>query len=192
MILVKDENGFERIVFGEVLLPDTINVYGDFHTKESIRQFAYGFMIAGFGIDHEHRNQDVSESVKVVESFIARKGDPDFNEGAWVIGMYIGDDDLWQAVLDGDINGYSYEALVQFLGIQIQTSMDRVKYGTTEEYPVDGHLHNFTVVIDEDGRPITGGTSIDNGHSHSISSHSVTDQSFGHTHRYNYTLDIGG
>ena len=191
-ILAKDSDGFERLVFGEILIPDTINTYGDYHTRDSIREFAYGFMMLGFGIDLEHENNDFSDSVKIVESFIARKGDPDFIEGAWVVGMHISDDELWDAVLSGDINGFSYEALVTSLTVQMNASIDRVKFGITEIDPVDNHSHNFMVVLDEDGRPISGGTSVEHGHSHTISTHTYTDSSFGHSHRYNYILNLGG
>ena len=69
-----DADGFERIVFGEVLIPDTPNVFGDFHTRQSVREFAYGFMLNGFGINHEHDNPDISDEVSIVETLIARPG----------------------------------------------------------------------------------------------------------------------
>lgn len=186
--IVKDGQGFERIVFGEVLIPDTVNVYGDFHTKESIRDFAYGFMLRGFGLDIDHDNIDVTGSkVSIVESFIARDGDPDFTPGSWVLGSYISDDALWQGVLDGVINGYSYEALISQMEVDIHVSDSRLVYGDTEPDPVDKHVHRYFVILDEDGRPISGGTTYTNQHNHSITFHTVTDESFGHTHRYNLT-----
>jgi len=184
-LIQKDEDGYERIVFAELLIPDTPNTYGDFHTKESVREFAYGFMINGFDIDTDHDNVDVSDRVKIIESFIARVGDPDFIEGSWVVGMHIGDDDIWQMVLDGDINGYSYEALVKFFDIDLLVPDNNTVYGVTEPDIGDGHVHNFFVLINNEGRVLAGGTTESMGHSHTISTHTFTDSELGHSHIFN-------
>lgn len=187
----KDDQGFERLVFAEVLIPDSLNTYGDFHTRESVREFAYGFMSTGFGIDVDHDEEDISDSVHVVESFIAREEDPDFIPGSWVVGMYIEDDDLWQAVLRGDINGYSYDAFVRKFDIQVTVPDNRVHVGRTEPDIYDGHVHSFYVVLDDQDRPLLGGTTVANAHSHTISDHTFTDRMFGHSHIYNYVTSLG-
>jgi hypothetical protein len=177
---------WERIVYAEVLIPETPNVYNDYWTKEAVKEFAYGFMRDGFGVDVEHDEVDIIDKVYPVESFIVRPGDPDFIEGAWVIGMKIEDDQLWQDVLDNNINGFSYKALVYFLDATLATLDSGVRTGVTE--PVaggDGHIHSFMVIVGTDNRPISGGTDEVNGHSHTISVHTVTDISGGHSHRFN-------
>jgi len=192
IVIKKDDEGFERIVFAEVIIPDTPNVYGDFHTRQSVREFAYGFMAAGYGIDIDHDNDDISGKVYVIESFIVRTGDPDFIEGSWVVGMHIPDDEIWQGVLDGHINGYSYEAFVQIMYTNMEVPDDKNRIGTTQPDKFDGHTHEYFVLLDEDGRPILGGTSITNGHSHSISQHTFTDTAFEHSHIYNFVEGKGG
>ena len=184
---LRSETEWERVVFAEVLVPDVPNTFRDYWTKEGIRQAAYLFMIQGFGIDVNHDNIDVAGTkVAMVESFIARANDPDgFIEGSWVVGMKIFDDDLWQAVLDGEINGYSYEALVEFLSAVVTTVDDGIRQGVTEPDPEDGHTHEFVVMVDIDNRPVEGGTSVTNGHSHVINVHTVTAEADGHVHRYN-------
>lgn len=191
---VADEMGFERIVFGEVLIPDTPNVFGDFHTVESVRQFAYGFMLNGFGINHEHDNPDISREVGVVESFIARLGDPDFIVGSWVLGVHIGKDEVWQAILDGEINGFSYEAMVKFFELDLIVPDETTRYGITEPEITDGHEHGFFVLLDMEGRVIAGGTTFDEGHAHTISQHTVTDPGDldGHVHGFNVVTGIDG
>jgi len=191
-IIRKDEEGFERIAFAEVIIPDTPNVYGDFHTKQSVKDFAYGFMMAGFGIDQEHDNLDVSDRVYVVESFIVRPGDPDFIEGAWVVAVHVNDDELWQQILDGDINGFSYEAFVKIIYANMNIPGDITRSGTTEPEIYDGHTHQFFVMLDADGRPMLGGTSVTNGHSHVISQHTFTNTAFEHSHIYNFVEGKGG
>lgn len=181
----RDDPEWERVVFAEILIPETPNVYNDYWTKESIKEAAYRFMQDGFGIDLDHDNLDRTGGVYVVEAFIAREGDPDFIEGSWVVAMRIDDLDLWQQVLDGKINGYSYEAMVQFFDAELVMEDDGIRQGDTEPDLTDGHTHEFMVIVDENNRPISGGTSEANGHSHTISTHTTTDESGGHQHRYN-------
>jgi hypothetical protein len=185
-IFERDEAGFERVVFAEVLIPETLNVYGDYHTKESVKVFAYEFMINGFGHNVEHDNPDLGQ-FRVVESFIARDDDTVFVPGSWVIGVHIMDDEVWENVLSGKLNGFSYEALASFLPIEVLGEFSDTYYGVTEEDPYDNHTHNFVVIVDEEGRPVSGGTTVSNGHRHDISHHSTTDVSFEHSHRFNYT-----
>lgn len=184
-LLKRDDGEYEQVVMCELLIPDVPNVYGDVYTLEAIREFMYEFARQGYGIDVEHDEVDVQDQkVIVVESFIARAGDPDFIVGSWVVGMQITDADLWQQVLDGEINGYSFQALCEMQPILIQNLRNRQIVGTTEANPVDGHTHDYLVITDALNRPISGGTGVTNGHSHTITSHTVTDEAAGHVHRY--------
>ena len=187
----KDEEGFERIVFAEVIIPNSINVYGDFHTPESVKEFAYGFMLYGFGTDVGHDEVDM-DSLVVVESFIAREGDSDFISGAWVIGMYIGDDNVWDQIRSGDLNGFSYQAMVNALPVDIEITDEVTRAGETEPSLEDGHVHEFFVVLDDDGRVIVGGTTESNGHTHIIRSHTYTEDEEGHSHIFNFVNGEGG
>lgn len=191
-LIIKDNEGFERIVFAEVLIPDTPNTYGDYHTKENIREIAYTFMVKGFKRDVNHNNVDVSESVHVIESFIARQGDPDFIEGSWVVGMLIQDDGIWEDIKQGRINGYSWEGYATFLPIEIVMPDEVTRTGQTEPDLEDGHYHHYFVLLDDDGRVIAGGTTVTNGHSHTISGHTKTEIAQGHRHRYNFLYGENG
>lgn len=178
------------VCYAEVLLPDVPNVYGDINTRESIREFAYEFARQGYGIDVNHDQEDVNgaEAV-VVESFIVRAGDPDFIEGAWVIAMKILDATLWQQILDGQINGYSFEAICAMLPVVFQNLANRQVVGTTEPSPLDGHTHTFLAMLDVFNQPISGGTGVTDGHSHGIVRHTTTQKAdnlagISHNHRY--------
>lgn len=182
----KDGDEWERVVFAEVLIPNVPNVCGDLWSPAAVREAAYEFMRQGYGIDVDHDNVDVSGPVHVVESFIARAGDTDFIVGSWVVAMRVEDDTLWQKILDNEINGYSYEATVNFLaGIFVDETDDGTRTGYTEPDPYDGHRHAFAVLVDANNRPLSGGTDEVDGHSHTISTHTVTDESDGHSHRFN-------
>lgn len=183
-----DEDGYERIVFGEVLVPGQINVYGDFHDKASVKQFAYGFMINGFGIDRDHENESIADKVRIVESFIARENDPDFVEGAWVVALHVLDDAIWDDVLSGELNGFSYEALVAVLPVEVVVPNSFDFIGVTYPSSVDGHTHTFYARLDDNGRVIAGGTNEVNGHSHLITSHTFTEQDEAGGHRHRFSL----
>lgn len=184
--IVRADGSWERIVFAEVLIPNVPNVYNDYWTPAGIRDAAYQFMKTGFGIDIEHDNVDVSGTgVYVVESFIVRANDPTFIEGSWVVGVYIADDALWQKVLDGELNGFSYQALATFLPALLEVVDSGVRIGVTEPSLEDGHTHEFMVMVGADNRPKSGGTSETNGHFHGITTSTVTGTAAGHVHRYN-------
>ena len=192
MQLVKRSDGeYERVVLAEVLIPDVPNSYGDVMTREAIKEFVYEFARQGFGIDVDHDQIDVQgKDAIVVESFLAREGDPTFIPGSWVVGMKILSDDLWGRIMSGEINGYSYEAEVYMTEVTFQNLRNRQVAGVTEPDPVDGHTHTYLVMLNALNRPISGGTGVTDGHSHRIVSHTVTEPSisvFGageHSHRY--------
>lgn len=189
-LVVREDKEWERYILCELLLPDTPNTYGDIMTREGIKEAAFEFARQGYGLDINHDQVDrKGQDLVVVESFIAREGDPTFIEGSWVIGMKILSDEIWQMVLDGELNGFSYEAEVSMFEVVIQNLRNRQVSGETEPDPRDGHTHTYLVIVDPLNRPISGGTGITNGHSHRIVSHTVTEHAndltgFQHSHRY--------
>ena len=58
-------------------------------------------------IDRNHKG--LKDKGSVVESFIVRKGDPDFIEGAWVVGVHVPDKEVWQQIVKGELTGFSIE-----------------------------------------------------------------------------------
>lgn len=188
----RSETQFERVVFAEVLVPDTPNVFNDYWTRDEIKAAAYLYAQKGYIIDVQHDKVDVTGPVVVVESFIARDGDPTFIAGSWVVGMQIHDDTIWQQVLDGDINGFSYEALISVVDGLFTYLEPGSRTGTTEPDPIDGHTHQFIAIVDDVGRAVQGGTDETNGHSHLISGPTVTDEAAGHNHRFNIVIGEGG
>lgn len=184
-LVLREDKTFEQVVFCEVIVPDVINVVGDISSREHVRDFAYEFARQGYGVDVDHDQIDVAgKDCYVVESFIARDGDPDFIAGSWVVGLKITNDALWARILAGEINGLSFDADVKCIEIEYETGGSRVLTGITEPDPFDGHTHVYTVVIGDDNRVTSGGTSETNGHSHTITSHTTTGKASNHKHRY--------
>lgn len=183
-LVVRKDREWEQIAFAEVLVPNVPNTYGDIYTPEAIVEFAYEFARQGYGLDVDHDNQDVSGSgYYVVESFIAREGDPDFIPGSWVVGIKVADAELWQRILNGEINGFSYEALVEMIPVDIDGSEVHQVSGTTSPHPEDGHTHTYLLLVDGMGNHRASATSETNGHSHRILNHTVTEVAEGHNHR---------
>ena len=97
------------MVFGEVYAPGFPDSQGDFMTPDEIKKMAYNFLRKG--LDVEHRRQPLAEpsGSYVVESFIARDGDPIFIPGSWVLGVKVPDQSVWQMVKSGELNGFSLD-----------------------------------------------------------------------------------
>ena len=96
----------KQIVYGTVYAPLVADSQGDWATAETIEKMAHDFSAKNRAnaIDVEH-NFKPSGAV-VVESFVARKGDQDFAEGAWAMGIKT-PDDIWGLVKSGKIRGLS-------------------------------------------------------------------------------------
>lgn len=172
----------QRIVYGEVYAPLSLDTYGEFMFGEDVRLMAYRFMQLDLSktIDTSHDN--IPNGSFPIESFIARAEDPDFKEGAWVLGVKVPSDDIWQRVKDGELNGFSFQAMVKPVEYDIEYPVVRDVVGETEA--TEDHAHLFVVEIGDDGRVKKGMTSTTDGHFHEILSASVTKAADGHTHRF--------
>ena len=98
------------VAYGIVYAPDQVDSHGDTADAKTIRRAAYEFMREARlkNIDVEH--SFTSQMAYVAESWIVRKGDelfPDEPEGAWAVGIQIGDADLWKALKAGELTGIS-------------------------------------------------------------------------------------
>lgn len=188
-IVKKEETEYQRLVYAEVYAPDRPDVDGEYMTAEDIEAMAHDFVKKGRldQIDIQHNNKTV-KGVQAVESFIARKGDPDFIAGAWVIGVHVADDEVWEAVLKGELNGFSMEAMVAKETTEVEIDIPPVIKGTTSLH--EEHMHQFFVTYDEDGNFLGGTTDEVDGHTHVIKAGTVTEESNGHRHRFSSVDNI--
>jgi hypothetical protein len=102
-----------QIVYAEVYVPNVPDSDNDFMTVETVREMAHKFLANGrvTKVDVEHSREDIQAAV--VESFVVRKGDPDFIPDAWVAGVKIYDPEVWELVKSGEINGFSLDGIGQ-------------------------------------------------------------------------------
>lgn len=174
----------KRLVFGQVYQPNKIDGKGWFMEPEEVEKMAHRYMRQGNlreSIDTNHDN--VPNGCYPVQSFIARKDDPDYAEGSWVLGVKITSDDIWNAIVKGELNAFSMEIYVRRVPATVEYEIMPNQIGETEPAE-DGHTHMFVAQIDENGRVIKGRTSENAGHSHEITVNSVTEEQDKHAHRY--------
>ena len=182
-------SGEYHYVFGEVYAPNLVDTDGESMTTEDIRKMAHDFIANGLvkALDTNHNH--ILSGAEVVESFIARKGDPDYAEGAWVLGVRMTDGELWEAIKAGEINSFSFDATVmKELSNDALPTYPNVMIGTTyapvEQNGIPAHKHAFYLEIDGKGRVVLGKTSMAQGHSHEIWGMVTTEQTNGHSHRF--------
>jgi len=175
-----------HIVWAEVYCPPNVpDTEGDYMDRETIQTMAYKFMQDGRQrqIDVQHDNNLV-QGACVVESFIARKGDPDFIEGAWVVGVYVPDADVWARIKKGEINGFSIEAIVSRSQTILEVDLPPIISGRTTKNAE--HEHQYHVAYGEKGEFLGGKTDSVNGHFHLIKRGTITEEADGHTHRFSF------
>lgn len=179
----------KRIVWAEVYAPDRPDADKEFMRAPEIEKMAYHFMrsMKLDSVDSQHDNVLV-DGCCVVESFIARKGDPDFIEGAWVVGMHVNNDDMWEKICKGEINGFSIEAMVIKDAQTIEMDIPPVLSGLTQKS--ENHSHDFLVAYDQNGTFLGGKTSVANDHYHIIKRGTITEEAEGHTHRFSHVEEI--
>lgn len=186
----------KQIVFAEVYAPMIPDSQGDFMTEEGIELIAHDFIRKG-NVTSIDTNHDLSENGSyVVESFIARKGDLDFNEGAWVMGVKVVDPNIWRMIKDGDLNGFSMygQACKVERVIEFEIPDSGVIKGVVEKasgQALDNdHHHNYTVKFDNSGNFLGGETGPAIGgadeHVHSIRKGTATEGTNGHSHRFSF------
>ncbi len=203
---VKKADDEMHIVWSEVYIPDFPDAHGDFMRAEHIRKMAHNFLAAGRvnKVDVQHDNVARS-NVEVVESYIAKEGDPVFIPGSWVVGVRVLDEALWEAVKSGELNGFSMQAKVFTKNVEIEVDIPPEVIGSTERGPdpSTGHRHKYSVRFSDNGEFLGGQTDVINGHFHKIIRGSITappivaatgapDGSDEHHHRYTFLDKIFG
>lgn len=182
-LVIKSDTPDQQLVYGEVYAPMKPDSDGEFMTAEEIQKMAHDFVRSQKMnmIDTNHDNQLV-EGVSVVESFIARKGDPDFIPGSWVVGVHVNDAATWDAIKKGEINGFSMEAMVQREEHYMTMELPPVVTGLTSKS--EEHTHTYYVGYSPQGEFLGGTTDMVEGHRHAIKGGTTTETVDGHRHKF--------
>ncbi len=191
VVAIKKKDAAQRLVYAEVYAPSRPDTDIEFMRVDEIQKMAHQFMrdMKLDAVDHQHDGSDV-DGCCVVESFIARKGDTDFIEGAWVVGMHVNNDDMWEKIEKGEVNGFSMEALVTKHPQEVTVEVPPVLGGVTHKSD-DGHQHTFHVAYDpETGKFLGGKTDFVDNHFHTIKRGTVTETENGHAHRFSHVENV--
>jgi hypothetical protein len=164
----------ERIVMGEVYAPHVIDTHGEMMLHIDVRKMGHSWLLDNKGamIDIMHNNKIVHAAP--VESFIARKDDPEYAEGAWVLGTKLFDDDAWADCKSGKLGGYSVEAYVRKQDALVDLEITPLAFGVVEKS--GGHDHYYSLKINDEGKVVGGMTSTDDGHYHVIRYGTATEE----------------
>ena len=183
-VRIKRVSGDEqRTIEGLVYEPNVLDTYGEMMLADDIAKMAHRFLsqlTLKATIDTNH--DETPNGSYPIESFLARKGDPDYAEGAWVLKVRVPEDDVWSRIKNGDLNGFSFQALVYKMAAVVEIEVEVDTFTETEE--VEDHKHLLWIELDEDGVVVGGRTSTVNGHAHEVLTGTVTERAFGHVHRF--------
>lgn len=178
-----------RIVFGEVYAPNVLDTYREFLTEEDLETMAHRYLRLALEETIDTMHDAIENGSFPVESFIAR-GHPDYTEGSWVLGIKVPDDHIWRQIKSGELNGFSFEALVKPVAVVAKVFVVRDHPGVTEPPNNDdeGHTHAFYVQLDDAGRVLRGDTSVNEGHSHRILKGTATEFAGDVKHKHRFFL----
>ena len=186
-VVIKSEE--ERLVYAEVYSPLHVDTDQEAMTQDEIRKMAHQFLASGrvAKIDIQHNKRE--SGCVVVESFIARKGDPDgFIEGSWVAGIYVAPDQAWADVKSGELNGLSFFGGAKHRSVKARVSVAKRLEGWTEKSMSSGgllpeHHHSLALVFSDNGRIVPGETGVTLGHVHCVNRATATEKAMEHSHR---------
>ena len=174
-----------RMVYGVVFSPDRLTSHNGYYEQEELDAMAHHYVT----MQDTTRTVDVMHTkvpteARVVESFIAREGDPDFTPGAWVVGVKIDNDQVWQMIRRGELNAFSATILTSVDEVTQDVTVLQNLHGSTETS--ENHTHVYFLEYDEKDKTYRGVTDEVNGHTHTIDWLGVTstDGEIPHSHRF--------
>lgn len=175
-----------RIVYGVVYTPGYLDTDWETISAEDVQKMAWNFLAqrSADSIDIQHNLE--KSGCEVVESFIARAGDPDFPEGSWVLGVRC-TPETWKRVKKGELNGFSLYGQVAKYPAKVMLEVAKQISGITEESTVDIlpiHDHSFMLNLNSKGQIVAGRTDTKLGHFHKITMGTATETALDHNHRY--------
>ncbi|BEV40972.1 XkdF-like putative serine protease domain-containing protein [Bacillus subtilis] len=141
-ILAKEADE-QKLVYGIVYEPDTVDAHGDFMTAAEIEKAAHGFLKDAREIDKQHDFQGgVGE---VVESYVA-PADFEMNgetikKGSWVL-VTKASEEVWEQIKKGEITGYSMAGTAETIEKQEEKPVSQDK---TDEKGLFNLFKNFFV-----------------------------------------------
>jgi len=175
-------------VYGETYIPLEVDSDGESITPADIEQMAHDFLAKGWTKNVDIMHNNIPCGAEIVESFIAKEGDPEFTPGAWVVKVRIPrNSEIAKAIIKGELNGFSLQMRAFKVPVKVAVSIAKIVVGTTEvntDEETPAHRHDYYIELDDNGNVLFGITDEVLGHKHTISGTVVTDVSENHNHRF--------
>lgn len=188
--LVRRSDTAKRIVYAEVYAPNMLDTYGEFMTAEDVELMCHRFMQLDMSqaIDTNHDN--VPNGSYPIECWVVtRDDDPEFTVGSWCLGVKCPSDSVWERVLSGELNSFSFEAMITPVEYDVEVSIIRDHVTMTDTQKGVDHEHYLFLQVDERGVIKSGKTSPGpDGHVHLVRHGCFTTRAGNHTHRFNIGL----
>lgn len=180
----------ERVVLAAVYVPMQLDTDDEAMTVAEVQKAAYQFLSSGRvnQIDVQHNGTPCGASV--VESFIARVGDPDFPvPGTWVMAVKVHKPELWQRIKAGELNGFSLAGNVIPFPSTVRYRLPvagagRVESNSSVQNDIPDHDHEAVLSFTDSGCIVPTVTSEELGHTHTVAHGTVTGNVLGHAHRF--------
>jgi hypothetical protein len=119
--VAKQQKEDERYVLGVVLVPNEYDSQGDIYDEDTVRKASEYFMEHAKTLGLMHEKALSENKVRILENYIAPcdmeiEGQK-VKKGTWLLAARILDDELWRAVKNGTLTGWSIEgsALAQYV-----------------------------------------------------------------------------
>jgi hypothetical protein len=113
--LIKESaNTEKRLVYGVVIEPELIDTDNQWTDEKNIENACHTYMkkFREKGINHE---ETVGDEFILIENYIAPSNfiinKVLIKKGSWVQGYYVADDDIWEQIKTGDLDGFSFEGI---------------------------------------------------------------------------------
>lgn len=173
-------------VLGPMVVPMEMDTQKEASDYPDIQAQAWDWFQSGrTWVDINHSYKDVPDIIPV-ESYIARKGDPDFKPGTWAVRCITYNPEIGQKIDSGELNAYSWAGPVDRERVVALVSHPLEASGTTEKSdagPYPKHEHSIAKLqFGDDAKVVPTRTDVVFGHSHDIVGTTRTEHKDGHSH----------
>lgn len=113
--VIKAANEELKQVLFVAMLPDSTDLHGDYTSSEEVRKAKESFNKSQMNTNLFHLA--MTDKFEVIESYLSPVdfvlGDKFVAKGTWLMNLQVHDDELWDLIKDGEINGISIGAMAQ-------------------------------------------------------------------------------
>tara|TARA_R110001599_G_scaffold34043_1_gene109359 strand:- start:312 stop:1385 length:1074 start_codon:yes stop_codon:yes gene_type:complete len=175
----------KRTLIGAALIPDK-NIprydemndeeYDVYFSQETVKLASELFLKSNRTNEHTLEHQDKVDGVSVVESWIVENPEMDKSkhyglnlpEGTWAVRVHVANDEMWQAVKDGEIRGFSIEGFfldsVEEMSTKVKKSdmksvVKRMWHSIKRKFYAEVNLENGMVLATE-GDSLSAGATV--------------------------------